>query len=62
MTDTTAILDAVADLSPAERVRIAQRLYDRYVMGYGLLAPEPPLNSKLVRLHMDSATKRSALE
>ena len=63
MIDTTAhILGAVADLPPAERVRIAQRLYDRYVLGYGLMAPAAPLDGNLVRLHMDAATKRSALE
>ena len=62
MTDTAAILAAVADLPPAERVRIAQQLYERHVKGYGLLAPDPPLDGNLVRLHMGAATKRSALE
>ena len=56
------IFDAVADLPPAERVRIAQRLYDRYVLSYGLMAPTAPLNFDLVEIHMDAATKRSALE
>ena len=66
MTDSAArlayIFDLVGELDAADRVRIAQQLHDRYVKGYGLLAPEPPLNAGLVRIHMDAATRRSALE
>ena len=62
MTDIAAILAAVADLPPADRVRVSQLLYERYVLGYGLMAPERAFRSDLVEIHMAGATKRSALE
>ena len=62
MTDLTSILAAVADLPPADRVRVSQLLYERYVLGYGLMAPERPLDAKLVQLHMIQTTNPGVMK
>ena len=62
MTDITAILAAVADLPPADRNRLIQHLYDRYIKNYGLMAPERPLDAKLVQLHMIQTTNPGVMK